>query len=168
MRWLYLGCLLFSTFGMCMLDLRYRLFWFAHWHRAALVHGFGVVMFLLWDVAGILTGSFSQGDSPYFSGISIAPEMPLEEPFFLFFLCWITMNVYCGSARLLAHLRTVELGHGSGAQSGTVGTVPASASRRTQPGRKLRERKPSGRGPSGRTLGTEPHAADGSERGGTE
>lgn len=116
MRWLYLGCLLFSTFGMCMLDLRYRLFWFAHWHRAALVHGFGVVMFLLWDVAGILTGSFSQGDSPYFSGISLAPEMPLEEPFFLFFLCWITMNVYCGSARIVARVR------GGGADSNPAGT----------------------------------------------
>ncbi|GAA2011799.1 lycopene cyclase domain-containing protein [Brevibacterium samyangense] len=105
MKWLYLGCLLFSTFGMCMLDLRYRLFWFAHWRRAALVHGFGVLVFLLWDVAGILTGSFSQGDSPYFSGISLAPEMSLEEPFFLFFLCWITMNVYCGSARLVSRAR---------------------------------------------------------------
>ncbi|WP_349826968.1 lycopene cyclase domain-containing protein [Brevibacterium litoralis] len=105
MTWLYLGCLLFSLFGMCMLDWRHRLFWFADWRRAALVHASAVVLFLAWDAAGILTGSFFRGDSGYFTGIELAPDMPLEEPVFLFFLCWLTMNVYCGSVRLLAHLR---------------------------------------------------------------
>lgn len=41
MPFAYMGCLLFSMFGMLMLDRRHRLFWFADWRRAAIVHAAG-------------------------------------------------------------------------------------------------------------------------------
>ncbi|GAA4284393.1 hypothetical protein GCM10022261_19240 [Brevibacterium daeguense] len=104
MSWAYLGCVLFSTAGMALLDWRHRLFWFADWRRAAVVHGIGLAAFLLWDAAGILFGVFARGDSPYMTGIEVAPELPIEEVFFLIFLCWLTMNLYTGLARLLRHL----------------------------------------------------------------
>ncbi|MGW9826527.1 lycopene cyclase domain-containing protein [Brevibacterium pityocampae] len=101
MSWAYLACLLFSLAGMAILDLRHRLFWFADARRAAIVHGLGLAAFLAWDGLGILTGIFHRGDSPYMTGIDLAPELPLEELFFLVFLCWLTMNLYTGGARIL-------------------------------------------------------------------
>lgn len=101
MSWAYLGCLLFSLAGMAILDRRHRLFWFADPKRAAVVHGIGLAAFLVWDGAGILTGIFHRGDSPYMIGIDLAPELPLEEVVFLTFLCWLTMNLYTGCSRIL-------------------------------------------------------------------
>lgn len=101
LSWVYLGCLLVSLGGMALLDWRHRLFWFADWRRAAMVHGIGLAAFLAWDGLGIAFGVFARGDSPYMTGIELAPELPLEEVFFLGFLCWLTMNLYAGTARLL-------------------------------------------------------------------
>ena len=38
-------------------------------------------------------------------GIELAPEMPLEEPVFLFFLTYLTLNLTSGSRILLDHVR---------------------------------------------------------------
>ena len=35
------------------------------------------------------------------TGLNLAPHLPIEELFFLFFLCWLTMNLY-GLAKLVA------------------------------------------------------------------
>ena len=43
----------------------------------------------MWDAVGIATGVFVKGDSPIFVGILLAPELPLEEPFFLAFLSYL-------------------------------------------------------------------------------
>lgn len=106
MSFAYLGCLLFSLAGMAILDWRYRLFWFAVPRRAAvvraaIVHGGGVIVFVIWDLVCIAAGAFARGPSPYLSGIELAPEFTLEEVFFLIFLCWLTMNCYTAAARLL-------------------------------------------------------------------
>jgi lycopene cyclase domain-containing protein len=101
----YLACLLFSMFGMLMLDWRHRLFWFADPRRAAIVHSAGLATFLVWDAFGIGFGVFFRGETSYMTGLQLAPELPVEEVFFLTFLCWLTMNVYTGSRRLLEHRR---------------------------------------------------------------
>ena len=101
MSWAYLGFLLFSIAGMAILDARFKLFWFARPGRAAVVHAAGFVSLLAWDFVGIGTGVFHRGDSPYMTGLNLAPHLPVEELFFLFFLCWLTMNLY-GLARLVA------------------------------------------------------------------
>lgn len=99
----YGACLLFSLFGMVMLDWRHRLFWFADARRAAIVHVTGVVAFLVWDAFGIGLGVFFRGETPFMTGVLLAPELPVEELLFLIFLCWLTMNVYTGATRVLEH-----------------------------------------------------------------
>ena len=48
----------------------------------------------MWDAVGIATGVFVKGDSPIFVGILLAPELPLEEPFFLAFLCYLAVVLW--------------------------------------------------------------------------
>lgn len=88
---LYLGALLLSLGGLALLDRRFRL---AFWHdrrRSAWTLGIGVVGFLLWDVAGLALGIFARGDSPHMTGVLLAPELPLEEAFFLALLCYVAL-----------------------------------------------------------------------------
>ena len=98
---LYLVALLTSLFGMVMLDRRFRLFFFADARRAAIVLGIGVAFFLAWDLVGIGTGVFFRGETPFMTGVQIAPELPVEEVFFLTLLCYLTMNVVAGVERML-------------------------------------------------------------------
>ena len=46
----------------------------------------GTVFFLAWDAVGIAAGVFVKGDSLLLLGVDLAPQLPLEEPFFLAFL----------------------------------------------------------------------------------
>lgn len=96
---LYLIGLLVALAGMVVLDLRYRLFFGKAPLRAAIVLAVGVVFFLAWDAAGIGFGIFFRGDPALLVGVQLAPELPLEELFFLTLLCYLTMNVY-GALRL--------------------------------------------------------------------
>ena len=99
MSFVYLGALLVSLAGMVVLDLRFRLFFAVAPVRAALVLVTGIAFFLVWDVAGIGAGIFFRGDPGLLTGVLIAPELPLEEVFFLALLCYLTMNVYGWSSR---------------------------------------------------------------------
>ncbi len=99
---LYLVALLIALAGMAVLDARFRLF-FGRGHpmRAALVLAIGVLFFLGWDLAGIRLGIFFRGETPFMTGITLAPELPLEEPIFLTLLCYLTMNLLGGAALVL-------------------------------------------------------------------
>lgn len=96
---LYIVALLISLTGMVMLDLRYRLFFWRDARRATIVLISGVVFFLLWDLAGIGLGIFFRGETAFMTGLLIAPELPLEEVFFLALLSYLTMNVYGALSR---------------------------------------------------------------------
>ena len=96
---LYLVALLISITGMLVLDRRFTLFFWAAPLRAGLVLAVGVAFFLVWDVAGITTGVFFRGNPELLTGILLAPELPLEELFFLVLLCLTTMNVYAAATR---------------------------------------------------------------------
>jgi lycopene cyclase domain-containing protein len=93
-NFLYLAALLISIAGMVVLDVRFRLFFAIAPVRAAIVMVVGVAFFLVWDVAGITLGIFFRGNPDLLTGILLAPELPLEELFFLTLLCYTTMNVY--------------------------------------------------------------------------
>ncbi|MCC2320745.1 lycopene cyclase domain-containing protein [Cellulomonas xiejunii] len=85
---MYLGALLLSLGGLAVLDRRFRL---AFWHdarRSAWTVGLGVLGFLLWDLAGLALGIFARGDSPHMTGLLLAPELPVEEAFFLALLTY--------------------------------------------------------------------------------
>lgn len=94
MALLYLAALLLSLFCMGLLDRRFALFFWRDARRAAIVLTAGVVFFLVWDLGGIGLDIFYRGGSPWMTGIELAPELPLEEVFFLVLLCWVTMNAY--------------------------------------------------------------------------
>jgi lycopene cyclase domain-containing protein len=94
MSFLYLGGLLVALTGMVVLDRRFRLFFAVAPVRAAIVLVAGIAFFLAWDVAGIGAGIFFRGNPGLLTGVLIAPELPLEEVFFLALLCYTTMNAY--------------------------------------------------------------------------
>ena len=105
MSFLYLAALLISITGMVVLDVRFRLFFAAAPLRAAIVLAVGVAFFLAWDVAGITQGVFFRGNPGLLTGVLIAPELPLEEVFFLVLLCYTTMNLYTATTRWLSSAR---------------------------------------------------------------
>lgn len=94
MTLLYLVALIVALFGMVMLDRRFSLFFWRDARRAAVVLVAGVLFFFLWDLAGVGNGIFFRGETSFMTGLQVAPEIPLEEIFFLTLLCYLTMNVY--------------------------------------------------------------------------
>jgi len=98
---LYLAALLVSLGGMVVLDRRFRLFFFDRPGRATIVLVVGVAFFLVWDLLGIGLGIFFRGETAFMTGILLAPELPLEELFFLTLLCYLTMNVFRGAHMLV-------------------------------------------------------------------
>lgn len=97
----YLAALLVSLGAMALIDARWRLaFWRAP-GAAALAVGAGTALLLAWDVVGIGFGVFFRGDSAWATGLVIAPELPIEEPVFLVFLCYLALVSVLGAERIL-------------------------------------------------------------------
>jgi lycopene cyclase domain-containing protein len=94
MQFLYLIALLVALAGMVVLDRRFRLFFWRSARRATVVLAVGLVFFLAWDLQGIRLGIFFRGETSFMTGWQWAPQLPLEEPFFLVLLCYLAMNLY--------------------------------------------------------------------------
>lgn len=94
MGFVYLGLILFSLFGMVMLDRRFKLAFFHDTRRAFITILVGLTTFIIWDIFGITLGIFFEGNSPFDTGIMLAPHFPIEELFFLTFLCYFTLILY--------------------------------------------------------------------------
>ncbi|WOF22665.1 lycopene cyclase domain-containing protein [Microbacterium betulae] len=97
----YLAALVVSLGCVLLVDRRYRLFL---WHApkdAAVVLAVGLAFLLAWDLAGIGLGIFFRAETELMTGVLLAPELPLEEPVFLLFLCELAMVLVCGASRLL-------------------------------------------------------------------
>lgn len=92
--WAYLGGVLVSLTAMVAVDRRWRLFLWADARRGAVVLAVGVAVFLAWDLAAISLGVYGGGGGAALSGIELAPDLPLEELFFVTFLCYLTMVLY--------------------------------------------------------------------------
>ncbi|MDF2491850.1 MAG: hypothetical protein K0Q58_428 [Microbacterium sp.] len=95
----YLIAILLSAAGMAALDARFRLAFWRDARRTGLAVLIGTAFFLAWDAAGIATGVFVKGDSTLLLGVQLAPELPLEEPFFLAFLCYLGLVVHGAALR---------------------------------------------------------------------
>jgi lycopene cyclase domain-containing protein len=91
---LYLVALLVALLGMIVLDRRLGLFFWRDARRATIVLVAGVLFFLIWDLTGVGLGIFFRGETEFMTGILVAPEVPLEELFFLALLCYLTMNTF--------------------------------------------------------------------------
>mgnify|MGYP001555832228 FL=1 len=94
MPFLYLIALAVALAGMIVLDRRFRVFFWRAPVRAAIVLAVGLVFFLVWDLQGIRLGIFFRGETSFMTGWQFAPELPIEEPFFLLLLCYLAMNLY--------------------------------------------------------------------------
>lgn len=94
MSFLYLLALAVALTGMVMLDRRFRLFFWVDARRASIVLLVGIAFFVVWDLAGITLGIFFRGETAFMTGLQVAPELPVEELFFLALLCYLTMNLY--------------------------------------------------------------------------
>jgi lycopene cyclase domain-containing protein len=95
----YLGALLVSIAGLGFLDARYRVAVFAQPRRALATIGIAVIVFLAWDLAGVGLGIFFRGEAEYMTGVQLAPEVPLEELFFLILLTYQTLLLWRALAR---------------------------------------------------------------------
>lgn len=104
---LYLAFLLLSLAGIATLDARWGLVLFGRGaarggrRRASVAIAIGLAFFVVWDAAGIITGIFIRGDSPLLIGLDLAPHLPVEEPVFLVFLCYLALLCYAAALRLL-------------------------------------------------------------------
>lgn len=105
MRFAYVGALLVSAAGVALVDRRWRLFVWQDARRAAIVLVSGVVVLLAADAVGIANGLFFRAPTRVMTGVLLAPELPLEEPVFLAFLCYLAMVLVTGSERLVAAAR---------------------------------------------------------------
>ncbi len=92
----YLLILIVLICCMAALDARYRLFVFSQRLPALVTVLAGTAIFLLWDVIAIDQGIFLHRESQLMTGIMLGKQLPLEEAFFLFFLCYQTMILFLG------------------------------------------------------------------------
>jgi lycopene cyclase domain-containing protein len=110
--WLYLLAIVGSTACMGLVDHRWRLFLFRRPGRALLIVAAGVACFLVWDLLALGLGVYRRGESPAMSGVELAPDLPLEELFFLVFLSYLTMVLHALLA-MLAGRRAPRSGVGT-------------------------------------------------------
>ncbi len=94
----YIAGLLIGITGMAALDWRYKLaFWYSAKQTWSIVL-ITMLVFIVWDAAGIALGIFLKGRSPYQLPFELAPHFPIEELFFLFLLAYCTLVIYRGVA----------------------------------------------------------------------
>jgi lycopene cyclase domain-containing protein len=98
---LYLLALTVSLFGLFLLDRRFKLVFFRDWLAGTIAIGAGVAFFLIWDLFGIANGIFFRGEAAGLTGLMLAPELPLEEVFFLVLLCYTTLEVFLALGRFV-------------------------------------------------------------------
>lgn len=94
MTFAYLGALALSLVGMGLIDFKHRLALFASPIKTLIAVGVPVILLLGIDLIGIALGIFFRGQTEFLSGILLAPELPVEEVFFLTLLCYTTLVAY--------------------------------------------------------------------------
>lgn len=112
MNGLYLAALLVSLGGLGVIDWRYRVALFAQARRTLATVGIGVAFFLAWDLVGVGLGIFFIGDAPYLTGLVVAPEVPVEEIFFLILLTYQALLLWLGCTRWWSRREASRLAKG--------------------------------------------------------
>lgn len=93
MRGAYLLTLLVTLGCLALIDYRYHLAWWYDARRTVRTLLSGIVLFSLWDVAGIVLGIFFIGDTQHLTGLRIG-QFPVEELFFLALLCYSALLTF--------------------------------------------------------------------------
>ena len=102
MQFAYLAGLIFSIIGLGLFDWKFKLGFSTNRKAALLATLLPLIFFLVWDGAGIALGIFFRGETSHLTGLLIAPELPLEELFFLFLLNYTTLTIFIAVKRVLA------------------------------------------------------------------
>lgn len=95
----YLLALAISFAGVIAIDLRWRLALGSQPWRTLIVVGCGLAVFIAWDLIGIASGVFRQGEQTWYIGVDLAPHLPLEEIVFLAFLNYLALVIFSGFLR---------------------------------------------------------------------
>lgn len=93
----YLAGLLIGIGGLLIIDWRARLAFWADARRTLVTVFPAMAVFILWDFAGIDAGVFFHGNSRFSLPFTVVPQLPLEELFFLFLLCYSALLLYRGA-----------------------------------------------------------------------
>lgn len=101
----YLALLLFSLTGMLLLDGKFKLAFFKNAQQSWAGMALCVTLFLIWDAFGIALGIFFRGDTSHLTGILLAPELPIEEVFFLMLLSYVALALVDIADRILKRVR---------------------------------------------------------------
>lgn len=102
MQYAYLVGLLFSIVGLGLFDWKFKLGFSSNRVAALLATLLPLIYFLIWDGAGVALGIFFRGETSHLTGILVAPELPIEELFFLFLLNYTTLTIFIALKRSLA------------------------------------------------------------------
>lgn len=90
----YLTALLLALLGLIVIDFRFHLAWWRDARRALLTFALGLTYFLTWDAVGIHSNIFFIGPAKILTGWRIAPQVPIEELFFLTLLIYVTLIIW--------------------------------------------------------------------------
>ena len=101
MKYTYLAILFFSISGMVIIDWRYKLVFYDVPKAATKAIIIMMAILLFADVIGINWNIFGT-NAKYVSGIFLGnPNLPIEEIFFLFLLCYFVLVLYISLRRRL-------------------------------------------------------------------
>lgn len=100
----YLASIVVSMMCIAAIDYRYKLAFFYDVRRTCVAVGSSLGALLVWDAAGIALDIFRIGDSPFMTGVVLAPHMPLEEPVLLLFLSYLSLVMYRGVERICGRI----------------------------------------------------------------
>jgi lycopene cyclase domain-containing protein len=100
----YLAALLLALACIALMDRRWKLVLWSDVRRGAVVLAAGVVFFLAWDLLAVHFGFYRRSGSDLMTGAQIAPDIPVEELFFVLFLCYVTLVLHTLLDRLMTTL----------------------------------------------------------------
>lgn len=93
MKGAYLIALVATIFCLALIDHRLKLAYFKDRARTLKTLVTAVIIFTIWDVAGIVLNIFYIGSNSVLTGIRIG-QFPLEEVFFLIVLCYSALLMF--------------------------------------------------------------------------
>jgi lycopene cyclase domain-containing protein len=101
----YLVALLVPLAALAAVDRHRRLVLWAHPVRGVAVLALGSAAFLGWDLLALAHGFYRRGGSPLMTGVDVAPDLPVEELFFVLFLCYLGLVLHRLAYGLLGRAR---------------------------------------------------------------
>lgn len=93
-HYFYFFLLLFSIFGLLILDYRYKLAFWRSLKPSIYTISCSLALFLLFDVLGIVNKIFATNQKYVIGIYAVSKNLPLEEFLFLFLLSYLTLLLY--------------------------------------------------------------------------